>query len=373
MSAKRVLLLYISEISGHRSAALAIERALKIAEPSTEILCLNAFRYTNPFSERIVNRIYSAVIQKTPAVWEFLYDNQKVIKRLDNFKKRINKHNSPKLKKIFDKFKPDIVVCSQAYPCGMAAGYKKIYGSSIPLVGILTDYVPHSFWLYDEVDYYIVPAPEVGERLQKKGVPAHKIKPLGIPIDPKFNEPVDKGKVLQKMNLLPGVKNILIMGGGQGLGPIKTIIDSLKKVKTDFQALVVTGINKKLYNSLSKSVRDYKKSFLVLGYVNNINELMSISDIIVSKPGGITTSEALAKRLPMVIIKPIPGQEENNTVYLTGKNAAVKLDDPREAGRVIEELLLNRDALARIRASAGAIGKPNSGMDIAKFVLKAAT
>jgi processive 1,2-diacylglycerol beta-glucosyltransferase len=373
MSAKRVLLLYISEISGHRSAALAIEKALKIADPSTEILCLNAFRYTNPVSEKIVNRIYSTVIQKTPAVWEFLYDNQRVIRRLERFKKRINKHNSPKLKKIIDKFKPDIVACSQAYPCGMVAGYKKIYGSRIPLVGILTDYVPHSYWLYDEVDYYIVPAPEVGERLQKKGVPAKKIKPLGIPIDPKFNEPVDKGKVLQKMNLLPGVRNILIMGGGQGLGPIKAIIDSLKKVKTDFQALVVTGTNKKLFNSLSKRIRDHKKSFVVLGYVNNINELMSISDIIVSKPGGITTSEALAKRLPMIILKPIPGQEENNTVYLTGKNAAVKLDDPRDAGQVIEDLLSNRENLNRFRASAGAISKPNSSRDIAEFLLKAAS
>jgi processive 1,2-diacylglycerol beta-glucosyltransferase len=254
----------------------------------------------------------------------------------------------------------------------MVAGYKKTYGSSIPLVGILTDYVPHSFWLYDEVDYYVVPAPEVGERLRKKGIPARKIKPFGIPIDPKFNEPVDKGKVLQKLNLLPGIKNVLVMGGGQGLGPIKTIIDSLEKVKTGFQAVIVTGTNKKLYNSLKKRLRNYKKDVAVMGYVNNIHELMGISDIIISKPGGITTSEALAKGLPMIIIKPIPGQEENNTVYLTGKNAAIKLDDPREAGRVVEDLLSDGEILKRFGASAGAIGKPNSSADIAGFLLKTA-
>lgn len=351
---------------------MAIEKALKMADPSIEIMSINAFRYTNPVFEKIVNRIYTAVIQKTPAVWEFLYDNQRVIRRLERFKKGINKHNSPKLKKIFDRFKPDIVACSQAYPCGMVAGYKKTYGSSIPLVGILTDYVPHSFWLYDEVDYYVVPAPEVGERLRKKGVPARKIKPLGIPIDPKFNEPVDKGKILQRLNLLPGIKNVLVMGGGQGLGPIKTIIDSLEKVKTGFQAVIVTGTNKKLHNSLKKRLRDYKKSVVVMGYVNNIHELMGVSDIIISKPGGITTSEALAKGLPMIIIKPIPGQEENNTVYLTGKNAAIKLDNPREAGRVVEDLLSSGEALSRLGASAGAIGKPNSSMDIAEFLLRAA-
>ncbi len=372
MPAKRVLLLYISEISGHRSAALAIEKALKIANPATEILSLNAFRYTNPVSEKIVNRIYSTVIQKTPAVWEFLYDNQKVIKRLEKFQKKINTHNSPKLKKIFDKFKPDIVACSQAYPCGMVAGYKKNYGSRVPLVGVLTDYVPHSYWLYDEVDYYIVPAPEVGERLRQKGVPSNKIKPFGIPIDPKFSEPVDKGKTLQKLNLLPGYRNILIMGGGQGLGPIKTIIDSLEKAKTVFQAVIVTGTNKKLYNSISKRIGKYKKSFVVLGYVNNIHELMDISDIIISKPGGITTSEALAKGLPMIIIKPIPGQEENNTEYLTGKNAAFNLDNPRDTARVIEGLFLNDGALGRFRASARAIGKPFAGRDIAEFLLKTA-
>ncbi len=367
---KRIILMYISEVSGHHSATLAIEKALKILQPNVEVLNINAFSYTNPISEKVVNRLYMAIIKRTPQIWDYLYDNPVVVGKLENIKRTIHKFNSPKLKNLFDKFEPDAVVCTQAFPCGMAADFKKTYNSDLALVAVLTDYIPHSYWVYDTINYYITPSEEVSQRLIKKGVPEAKIKPLGIPFDPKFNEDISKSEVMRKLGLNKSLPTLLIMGGGQGLGPIKTIVRSLEKVGKNFQELIVTGTNKKLYKSLKRGIKKYKKKILLFAYVDNINELMSISNIIITKPGGVTTSEALAKRIPMIIVKPIPGQEESNTVYLTQEGAAIKLDKPKDINLVIEDLLTDRRKLNHLCEASGRISKPNASMDIAGFLLR---
>ena len=175
--------MYISEVSGHRRATMAIEKAIKLLQPKSEILNINAFNYTNPISEKVINRIYMEVIKRTPKVWDYLYDNPSVVKGLENIKQHVHKSNSPKLKKLFDNFNADLVVCTQAFPCGMVADFKKTYGVKLPLVAVLTDYIPHSYWIYDQVDYYITPSEDVSARLVKKGVEPEKIKSYGIAID----------------------------------------------------------------------------------------------------------------------------------------------------------------------------------------------
>jgi len=369
MPPKRILLMFISEVSGHRSAAEAVEKAIRQLEPEAEIFSINAFNYTNPATEKIINRIYMNVIQRAPAIWSYLYDNPKVMKRLERFKNIIHKFNSPKLKKLFDEFKPDVIACTQAFPCGMVADYKKNYNYNMPLVAILTDFVPHSYWIYDKINYYISPSEFVTERLVKKGVPVEKIKTFGIPFDPKFNVPLDRIKIAECLKLDYKVPTILIMGGGHGLGPIKTIIESLEKVHAPMQEIVVCGTNKKLYESLTKTINKYNKKILLYGYVNNINELMAVSDIIISKPGGVTTAEVLTKRLAMVIVQPIPGQEANNTDYLTEKGAAIEVNKPQDIHLVIEDLLNHQEKLNRLHESAALISKPNSSIDIAKLLL----
>jgi processive 1,2-diacylglycerol beta-glucosyltransferase len=361
--------MYISEISGHHSATVAIEKAIRRLSPETEILNINAFNYTNPISEKIVNRLYNGVIKRTPKIWDYLYDNPTIVKRIEKIKEAIHKLNSPKLKTLFDKFKPDAVVCTQAFPCGMVADFKKTYISNIPLVAVLTDYVPHSYWIYDTVDYYITPSEEVSERLMKKGIASARIKSLGIPIELDFTREISRYETQQRLGLNPHIPIILIMGGGQGLGPIKTMVKTLEKVKPDLQEIVVTGTNKKLYRSLKRKIKKYKKKILVLGYVDNIDELMSISDIIITKPGGITVSEALAKKIPMIIVKPIPGQEASNTAYLVAKQAAIKVDKAKYINAVVEDLLENPDKLKLLSESAALISKPQASLDIAKLLL----
>ncbi|MFA5199387.1 MAG: glycosyltransferase [Candidatus Omnitrophota bacterium] len=369
MRPKRIILMYISEVSGHRSATMAIEKAIKQKRPDTEILNINAFNYTNPISEKVINRIYMEVIKRTPRVWDYLYDNPSVVKGLENIKKHVHKSNSPKLKKLFDSFNPDLVVCTQAFPCGMVADYKKTYGVKLPLVAVLTDYIPHSYWVYDLVDYYITPTEDVSARLEKKGVNRSKIKAYGIPFDLKFNQKLSDGEIFHKLKLNPEKPVVLIMGGGQGLGPIKTVVKSLEKSRHDIQELVVAGTNKKLFRSLRRRIKHYKKNIHLYGFIQNIHELMHISKVILSKPGGVTTAEVLSIGLPMVIVKPIPGQEINNTNFLTQKGAAIQVDDPKDAYKIIDELLGDKAKLEKLKSQALKIAKPNASMDIANLLL----
>ncbi len=369
MHSKRIILMYISEVSGHRNAALAIEKAMLMLDPDAEILNINAFNYTNPIAEKVTNSIYMGIIKIAPKIWDYLYDNPRIVKRIERTKENIHKANSPKLKKLFDRFMPDAVICTQAFPCGMVADYKKTYGLNLPLVAVLTDYVPHSYWIYDHVDYYIVPSDDIAVSLINRGVPEKKVKSLGIPFDPKFARIQDKSSLINKYKLKSGIPTVLVMGGGQGLGPIKTIVKSLEKVKPEIQEIVVTGTNTKLYKALKRRIKKYKKRILLFGYAHHINELMNLADIVISKPGGVTTSEVLAMGKPMIIVKPLPGQEANNTRYLTEKGAAIKVDRPKEINYIVEGLIGNAHKLNQIKDAVKKIAKPSASIDIARLVL----
>ncbi len=365
----KVLLMYITFNSGHYQASLSIENALKALSPGIETLNINAFSYTNPILERIINRTYLGVIRNTPEVWEYLYDNPKVLKSVQRLRNLIHRYNSAKLKILLDDFKPNAIVCTQAFPCGMVADYKKSFNLNVPLFGVLTDHAPHSYWIFDNVDYYIVPSEKTRIRLSRNGVPLEKICVFGIPINISFERPLDRDKIIQRLNLDSQVPTVLIMGGSQGIGPIEEVVETLEDTSLELQLIVVTGINKRLYKYIQRRSKHYKKRCLVYGYVDNIDELMEISHLIVTKPGGITTSEALAKSLPMIIVNPIPGQEAKNAEFLLEEGVVLKAEDVEDIVALIEELLTNRLKLEQMRRQAALLGKPRAAMDIANLVL----
>ena len=370
MAHKKILLLYISKNSGHYMAALAVEKALKSLDSDVEVLGINAVNYTNPIAEKVVNKTYMGIIKSTPEVWDYLYDNPKILKSVLRLRKFIHNINLNKLKALIDNFSPSAVVCTQAFPCGMIADLKKTCNLNLPLFGVLTDHVAHAYWLFDNIDYYIVPSAITGQRLIKEGILEDRIKPFGIPIDPVFAKPLDKEHVLKKYGLSAESPVILIMGGGQGMGPIKNVTALLERSRTDFQMVVVTGTNKRLFANLDKRSRRCRNRMVVLQYAADIHELMDVASLIVTKPGGMTTSEAMAKNLPMIILKPIPGQEQKNTEYLTKIGVAVKAPDEEGAVLLAEELINNPGKLAQMKKDAAVFSKPNAAFDIAKLVLE---
>ncbi len=356
-------------MSGHHKASLAIEKALKLQQPFVETMCVNSFNYTNPVLEKIINRTYMGIIRRTPEVWEYLYDNPKVVKNTQRLKDAIHKYNSKKLKMLLDSFKPDVVVTTQAFPCGIVADLKKSFNLNILLMGVLTDFYPHSYWMYESVDRYVVASEEAKQRFLHDGISADKVKIMGIPIDVKFRQKKAVKQTKERLNLNLNKPVVLVMGGGSGLGPIKTAVLILERLNADVQIIVVTGTNKKLYKYLNKKAPSFKKKLMPLEYSDNIDELMEISDILITKPGGITVSEALAKSLPILIINPIPGQEAKNTRFLVKSGAAVKAENQIELSALLENLFSMPSKLKAMSEAAYKISKPNSATDIANMII----
>ena len=367
MNPHRILILYITHHSGHHCAAIAVQKAISILAPDAEINMVDAFNYTNPIINKIAHKTYMQVIKRRPEVWEYLYNNPKVVLRTQKLKILIHKYNSRKLLNLFSEFNPDVVICTQAFPCGMAADLKKPNKIDIPIVGVITDYVAHSFWYYNNVDLYIVPDESAKEKMIQNGILKERIRVYGIPISPEFNSAVDKDKALETIGLDKNLPNILIMGGGRGLGQIKQIVYSLSRLKADFQLTVICGINKKLFRYLKRREKHLNKlkKIKVFEYADNIHELMAVSNILISKPGGITTAEALAKKLPMIIFNPLPGQERSNTEFLLSTGAAISCGNIADLNILVKDLLDKPDKVAFMSRSARDFGHPDSALKIA--------
>lgn len=370
MNGKKVLLLYISEHSGHHCASLAIEKALVELAPDTETRNLNSFNYTNPILEKVINRAYMGVVKRTPELWDYLYDNPKVLRQTQRLRDMIHRLNTGKLRLLIDDFSPDAIVCTQAFPCGMIADYKKSSNLNIPLVGVLTDYAPHSYWIYNNIDRYIVPTEETGNKLVENGIDSARIAAFGIPIDPKFRKGLERGELCRKLSLDLKIPVVLIMGGTQGLGPIREVVKLLDRSPIDAQIIVAAGNNKALYRWLVS--RRLRKKTLVFSCATNVDELMQVSTVVVTKPGGITTAEALAKGIPMLIINPLPGQEVMNTRFLLQEGVAIKANSPQDTVILLEELLGNGHKLAMMKDKALLLSKPDSAVNIARLVLELA-
>ncbi len=366
---KRVLFLYITEVSGHHSAVAAVEQALKLYNPEIKTFSINAFKYTSPKTEKLIHFLYMKVIKRIPQIWSYLYDNPKFFNKTQNLKNTIHKKNFEKIDQLINKFSPDAIVCSQAYPCGLVSDYKDSHDCKIPLIAILTDFIGHAFWIYNKVDYYVVACEETKKRFIKDGISEERIKLFGIPIHPKFTIQHKKEEIAQKLGLNLSTPIILIMGGGHGLGPVKKIIRHLDKSSRNMQIIVITGINKKLLKWLAKKQKSLSKKLLAFEFISNIDEIMEISTILISKPGGLTTSEALAKNLPLIIMRPIPGQETNNMRYLLKKEVAKHATDENELLHTLENLLDNKNYINEMVSKIRQIRKPESALDVAKLIL----
>jgi processive 1,2-diacylglycerol beta-glucosyltransferase len=365
---KKILIFYVSPFSGHHKAAQALEEAVRLSAPSAEVNVINAFEYLNPILGRVITKTTLGMIKKTPALWGKIYDNPAVMEKLKKTREKLHNHNMPKLRKLLDEFTPDAVYCTQALPCGLVAEYKKQTGSDLTLIGVLTDYAPHSYWIFDEVDHFIVPSEETARVLSERGINIDKMKICGIPVSPVFAERKNKDHIMNELGLSSEYPVILVMGGSRGMGAIRDIVRSVvKDPYNKYQFIVVTGKNRRLYNSLKK-INDNK--IKIVSYADNIDELMEVSELIITKPGGITTAEAIAKGLPMILIDPIPGQERFNADYFSKNGAAVEIKDLSKIHDVIEDICGNKEKFMKMVENVRRIAKPDAAMKAAAITLK---
>lgn len=364
----RVLIFYITEHSGHHSAASAVAKALKLKCSACKVLCVNAFKQIFPVIERLVHVLYLTVIKKVPVIWERMYDNPGFFNKSRFIKNFVNRIGAEKIKPFVDSFDPQVIICTQAFPCGIAAEYKKKFNKKVLLIGVLTDFSPHSYWIYEGVDYFIVPTRESKQMLVWKGVDERKILTFGIPIDPKFNISCDRAQLLKQYGLKSEIPVVLVMGGGRGLGPIKDLLAELDSSRLDLQIIIVCGVNASLHDWVQG--KSFKKKVLKFAFTDQIDCLMSMACVVITKPGGVTTAEVLAKKRPMIILNPIPGQEVRNTDFLEKNNVAVKIDSPSQVSGAIEKILKKRDDESDSIASFQHLAKPEASLELSGFVLE---
>lgn len=368
--AARVLLLYITANSGHYRASHAVEQAVRRLDPRAAVRTVDAFRYFNPILSQFVDRTYMMVIRRAPEVWEYLYDNPDVVQRGQGIQRWMYRYNARKLRRLLEEFRPTVIACTQAFPFGVVAAYKRRTGSPVPLYGVLTDLIPHQFWLQDGADGYFVGSELAKARLEEAGIPQGRIRHTGIPIDPVFSDAQDGMARCLSLGLDPKSPTVLLMGGGQGLGPIEQVARALDDLPQPLQLVILTGTNTALRHRLTQVLPQFRRRVVVLGHVPFVHELMSFATLIVTKPGGLTTAEALAKRMPIIIVDPIPGQEVKNTEYLLGRQAAVRAQRWEIVPRLVADLLERPDRVASLRKAATALGRPRSALDIAQHLLQ---
>ena len=355
--------MYIHERSGHHHAALALEKAFKAEDPGTRCLVVDELRYTHPLLERLIRNTYLEIVRKNPEVWEYLYDNAWVLKNTRALRQSIHKSHSKKFKTLLDEFRPDAIVCTQAFPCGIVSDYKATYAYPAPLYGVLTDYLPHSYWVMDHVDRYFVPTQEAKKKLADNGIFENRISVAGIPIDPAFAEKDGAGQPSKKM------PHVLVMGGSQGMGPLEKIVAALDRVEEPFEMTVVTGQNERLFQILTSRASRYEKKVRVLSYVENVAELMRSATLLISKPGGLSIAQALAAKLPVIFMNPIPGQEAKNASILLDHRAAIEARSEAEAGLFVSQLLRSPAKIRSMKRNMAPLARPDAALRIARSVL----
>lgn len=365
----KVLVLYVSVGTGHMKAAEALKESIEKKFCGWSVDVLDALKYINPIIDKIVVNSYLGTLKRNPRLYSRLYTASGKGTGIYDMSKSLNKLLSYKLKSIIGRYNPSAIVCTHPFPMQMLSSLKEKNKINIPSIAILTDYVVHSLWLDRKMDAYIVANEIMKAEMINRGIPGGIIFPYGIPVSPKFLKKTDKECLLEELGL-DNKFTVLIMGGGMGFGNIENTMASLLECDLDIQIIAVTGTNQKLKCHLEGYARNSRKKVLILSYTDRINELMDISDLLITKPGGMTVSEALVKGLPIFIISPVPGQEEGNASFLIRSGAASKIDSSSQLIDVIARVANDPVTLNAMRENSKFLGKPHSSSDIAELLGK---
>ena len=368
---KRVLILSVAVGSGHMRTAEALKQAAGVLYPGAEVRILDTFRYASPFLGKLVLGAYLEMLKKSPFLYEFLYNQARRGRPLSGkgkagFSHIINIAAAPRLIKYINNFQPEIIVCTHAFPLGIGSYFKRKGVFQGPLLAIVTDYDVHSFYIFPEVDYYIVGAEALIPQCRAYGINPDQVYATGIPIHAQFSNRYDRAMLRQQIGLDPEPPVVLLTGGGLGMGSIATVFKTLGASKL-CQLLCVTGSNNALRVKLDNMAQGMSCRAKVFGFVDNIHELMAASDLMVGKAGGLACAEAMALGLPLFIVGSLPGQEVKNAEFITAAGAGVRID-PDNLGSLVEYYL--RD-MARVRhlASMSALhGKPDAARDAVRLM-----
>jgi processive 1,2-diacylglycerol beta-glucosyltransferase len=376
----RVLIATITAGGGHLAAAAALDEAWRGFRPEDVVERIDLLKFFSPLHRKIHSEGYIKLVERAPELWGMVFaktDDPKVARTLNKLKRAFPSNSRHRFERHVKQFKPDAVLCTHYLPLELlghrrgGAG-RQLAGKSSALPGpfvvsVVTDFEAHALWMESCVDLYCVAAEETKARLVARGAAAENIVATGIPIAGKFSGKTDVKAVRKAYGLRDDHRVLLVLSGGFGMGPVAEILEELDKVPKEFQTVVVTGRNEELRRELA--AQDRKHPTHVLGFASNMNELMAVADLVITKPGGLTSSEAMAMGKPLFILNPIPGQEAANSDFLLERGAAAKVNRVEDLPYRIAQLLGSKK-LTEMSAAAKALGRPRAARSVCEEVMK---
>ena len=366
----KVLFLSVPAGGGHHQTARAMTDFFAEYE-NVETKIIDVAENVNNVLKELISKGYILSTTLMPRAYSAIYDMLDAKTSDDDELTRYNKLIADafkkRLKKSLDEFRPDVIVSTHVWATIVLNRIAKRHKIDAPIISIVTDYTVHPFWEQAKSDYYIVPSELLSYQAIKKLGKDKVIIPLGIPISPKFSQRREKVEARKAL----GIDNrftVLVMMGSMGYGSAaKDIIKQLDKLPDDFQIIAVCGKNKKLKSSISK-LKLHRK-LIALGYINNVDEYMDCCDCVITKPGGLTTSEALAKNLPLILANPIPGQENRNQEFMQNHGLAISLSDTFPADEAIYTLMNYPHISQNLTANAKKLAKPDAAKKLGEFII----
>jgi len=368
----RILVLYMAAATGHRQAAEVIRQTSEELYPEVEVRRESLARYGNPFLRYLLEDLYNAIIRLAPWFWNLIWDSKEVYWLTYGLRNLLYQLNYSRLyKKIILPFDPQTVICTHNIACALCSVIKKAKGVNYLLAAVPTDFCVHPYWFYDNVDVYFLSHKGLKKKLVEMGADPRKIKITGIPISLNFSKSHNSEKLKKKWGLKEDFFTILLMGGGQGMmGSLKEVILVLNKSHLPIQVLVVTGANRRLRKKIQRIQSKVNFPLKVLGYTRQIDELMEVSDLLISKPGGLTTAEALAKEIPLGILDSLAGQERRNKELLLEKEIAFELRSKKAMICLIKNFVEGDFDWENWRRRVRDLARPKAAQEIAQTIIE---
>lgn len=363
----KVLVLSASAGAGHVRAAEAIERALVEMGAAREVRHLDTLNYTNKLFRNLYSKAYIEMVNSAPEMLGWFYDLLDQPWKNERRRLALDRLNTRPFVKMLTQYQPDITICTHFLPAEIISWLKAKERIACSQAIVVTDFDVHAMWLCHHYEQYFVALDETRAHIEKLGIAPDKITVSGIPIDPVFARQKDKREMRDKYGLKQDVTTILISAGGSGVGPVESILRSLLELRHPAQVIALCGRNDELQDNLAQqfvSSSEQRVSVKVVGYTHEMDEYMAASDILLGKPGGLTTSEALARELVLVIVNPIPGQEERNSDHLLEEGVAIRSNNLPALAYKIDRLLDDPARLVSMRTNARRMARPRAAYDI---------
>ena len=359
----------VSAGAGHIKAAAALEKTFGEDTRVGQVINQDALIYTNKLFRDFYSRFYTSLVDSAPNFLGWWYKTSDEPWRTDAMRHMIDRLNTRPLVRFIREFDPDITVCTHFMPAGIISHLIATGQLQARLSIVVTDFDFHAMWLSRSFQRYFVALDETKAYLEMLGLPPERITVSGIPVDAAFAGPIDRIAECRHQGLNPEHPILLLSAGAAGSGSVEFMVERLKALEPRVQGIVVCGRNADLKQRVEHLVRDSGDRFRVLGYTDDMPALMRVADLLISKPGGMTTAEALAAGLPMCIVNPKPGQEERNSDHLLEEGIAVKCNDLGTLTFKIQRLLDDPERLDAMRARALNFARPQAAKMVVNTLL----